>query len=93
MESVITSEFVLFGSVPSMSELGSIEVPSRNDSRRLLRGGESRALESLEQRLRAEESAFRVGLFQPNQARPDLMTNPPLAVSPYIAFGALSVRL
>lgn len=55
-------------------------------------GGETNALKHFEIRLRAEETAFRSGFYQPNQARPDLL-GPPLSLSAAISVGAMSVRL
>jgi cryptochrome len=54
-------------------------------------GGESRALELLQGRLRLEENAFKGGFLMPNQYRPDLL-GPPLTLSPHLRFGCLSVR-
>ncbi|ELU12703.1 hypothetical protein CAPTEDRAFT_226189 [Capitella teleta] len=54
-------------------------------------GGESRALDLLQGRLKLEENAFKGGFLQPNQYRPDLI-GPPLTLSPHLRFGCLSVR-
>jgi len=59
--------------------------------KRVLKGGETLALKNLALRLEVETAAFKAGLFQPNQARPNLL-GPPLSLSCAINIGALSIR-
>lgn len=59
--------------------------------KRIIRGGETTALKNLAARLEIERAAFEVGLFQPNQARPNLL-GPPMSLSAAINVGALSIR-
>lgn len=72
-------------------DVGVPENLEAHQKRRIV-GGESNALKHLAIRLRAEETAFRNGFYQPNQARPDLL-GPPLSLSAAISIGAISVRL
>lgn len=84
--------FQLFPEVPKLSDLvKTLEFPESHQKRVLL-GGETQALKHFEERLHAEEAAFKANLFQPNQARPNIL-GPPLTLSAAISFGALSVRL
>ncbi|XP_035216341.1 cryptochrome-1-like isoform X2 [Stegodyphus dumicola] len=54
-------------------------------------GGEIRALEHLEERLKIEKIAFSSGYFMPNQINPDLL-GPPMSMSAALSNGCLSVR-
>ena len=87
--------YQLFTEVPKFSDLvlplKIIEFQESNNKRVLL-GGETQALKYLEKRLQAEERAFLAGLYQPNQARPDIL-GLPLSLSASLSFGALSIRL
>ena len=78
--------------MPSLSDIGlTYDIPA-NLRKRVLVGGESNALKYLEDRLKAEESAFQSMLYQPNQARPDIL-GPPQTLSAAISYGAISIRL
>ena len=54
-------------------------------------GGEKRALEDLHDRLLVECSAFRTHSYRPNGRDPDILC-PKKSLSPYLRFGALSIR-
>ena len=56
------------------------------------KGGESRGLELLQTRVQSEQEAFMRGIALPNQYKPDLL-GAPLSLSPYLRFGAVSIRL
>ncbi|KAI9563084.1 CRY-D [Daphnia sinensis] len=86
-----TNKFTLFDGVPTLGAVGVPENPVGCRNRKIV-GGETNALKHFAIRLRAEESAFRSGFYQPNQARPDLL-GPPLSLSAAISLGAMSVRL
>jgi cryptochrome len=89
---IYSCDFIqLFGGVPTLSEVGIPENPVDLRGRRII-GGETNALKHFAIRLQAEETAFRGGFYQPNQARPDLL-GPPLSLSAAISVGAISVRL
>ena len=62
-----------------------------NLRKRYLVGGETKALEYLSARLKVEESAFKAGLYQPNQARPNILV-PTKSLSAAISFGTVSIR-
>ncbi|XP_038072863.1 cryptochrome-1-like isoform X1 [Patiria miniata] len=62
-----------------------------DQERQLWIGGETRALELFEVRVRREAAAFKAGYCLPNQYMPDLL-GPPMSLSPYLRFGCLSVR-
>lgn len=81
----------LFDGVPSLAEVGVPEEPEAHRHRKLF-GGETNALKLLDIRLKAEEKAFRSGLYKPTQARPDLL-GPPLSLSAALSIGSISVRL
>ena len=85
------STLQLFSGVPTLSVVGIPENPVDRRGRRIF-GGETNALKDFAIRLQAEETAFRSGFYQPNQARPNLL-GPPLTLSAAISFGAISVRL
>lgn len=77
--------------MPTLKDIGVPENPVGHQKRKII-GGETNALRALESRLRVEETAFRNGFYQPNQARPNLL-GPPMSMSAAISVGALSVRL
>lgn len=83
--------FQLFSSIPRLGEIGALDGAS-GCLKRVIVGGEKRALEDLTRRLHVEESAFKAHLYQPNQARPNLL-GPPMTLSAAISAGALSIRL
>ncbi|XP_046642554.1 cryptochrome-1-like isoform X1 [Daphnia pulicaria] len=91
LEPFESNRFTLFGGVPTLSQIGVPENPVGCRGRRIF-GGETNALKHFAIRLQAEETAFRSGFYQPNQARPDLL-GPPLSLSAAISVGAISVRL
>ena len=86
----------MYEGVPSLKDLrlsfGIDDSTVLGSRKRLLIGGEKEALQLLNRRLQVEKAAFRKGIYRPNQARPDLLSDP-LALSGAISFGALSVRL
>ncbi|XP_046452816.1 cryptochrome-1-like [Daphnia pulex] len=91
LEPFESNRFTLFGGVPTLSQIGVPENPVGCRGRRIF-GGETNALKHFAIRLQAEETAFRSGFYQPNQARPDLL-GPPLSLSAAISVRAISVRL
>ncbi|PIK55338.1 putative cryptochrome-1, partial [Apostichopus japonicus] len=54
-------------------------------------GGETRALDLYEMRLKYEHEGFKSDIVMINQFNPKLL-DPPLSLSPYLRFGALSIR-
>ena len=78
--------------MPNLSDIGlTYDIPAIF-RKRVLVGGENNALKYLEDRLKAEEAAFKSMLYQPNQARPDIL-GPPQTLSAAISYGAISIRL
>lgn len=80
----------MFDGVPSLCDIGLKNTPSVSGKRTLF-GGEQTALKDVGARLELESAAFQENLYQPNQARPNLL-GPPMALSAAIAVGALSIR-
>lgn len=81
----------MFSEIPNLVQIGVKEIPVAHQKRKII-GGETNALKQMILRLKAEEKAFLAGLYQPNQARPDIL-GPSLSLSSAIALGAISVRL
>lgn len=81
----------LVDGIPSLKDVGVPEQPEACRKRRLV-GGETNALQHLAIRLKAEESAFHAGFYQPTQARPDIL-GAPLSLSSSLSLGSVSVRL
>lgn len=54
-------------------------------------GGETKALEQLNDRLDYERDAFVSGFYLPNQVNPDLLS-PPSSLSAALRYGCLSIR-
>ncbi|KAK3090268.1 hypothetical protein FSP39_010528 [Pinctada imbricata] len=78
--------------VPTLEKLGiEPEFPEQNSRINKWKGGETKALELMEVRMKSEEKAFIAGYVMPNQYQPDL-TGPPLSMSAHLRFGCLSVR-
>ncbi|KAK7109435.1 cryptochrome-1-like [Littorina saxatilis] len=78
--------------VPTCEELG--VYPESEQQKNPLsgyKGGESRALELLAERIGKEQQAFKQGRYMPNQSNPDL-TGLPMSLSPHLRFGTVSVR-
>jgi len=90
LDPIETAEFVCFETIPTSSQVDVPDLPVALQKRRIF-GGETIALKHFEVRLEAEKSAFIASLYQPNQARPDLL-GPPLSLSAALAMGVISVR-
>jgi len=82
--------FTFYEGIPPLLDLDVEPLPEKMH-KRIIRGGETTALKNLAARLEIERAAFEVGLFQPNQARPNLL-GPPMSLSAAINVGALSIR-
>lgn len=67
------------------------EVPRALPSAYRWRGGETRALEQLNERLDHERDSFVSGFYLPNRANPDLL-GPPTSLSAALRYGCLSIR-
>lgn len=87
---VNSQQFMFYEDIPSLSDLGVEPIPEISQ-KRIIKGGETVALKMLALRLEVEKAAFRAGLFQPNQARPNLL-GPLMSMSCAINVGALSIR-
>lgn len=67
------------------------EVPEISGSTYRWHGGETRALEQLNNRLDYERDAFVNGFYLPNQVNPDLLS-PPSSLSAALRYGCLSIK-
>ncbi|XP_071792205.1 cryptochrome-1-like isoform X1 [Asterias amurensis] len=76
--------------LPPFEDFG-VKMEHVEQERQLWIGGETRALELFEVRIRKEAAAFKAGYCLPNQYMPELL-GPPMSLSPYLRFGCLSVR-
>nr|XP_042908256.1 cryptochrome-1 [Parasteatoda tepidariorum] len=88
---MLSNEEVLDSKIPSSPEdLGAtMECPEQTN--RIWRGGERKALELLNNRLQIEKDAAESGILMPNQAQPDLLS-PSMSLSAPLSMGCLSVR-
>lgn len=67
------------------------EVPEIANSNNRWYGGETKALEKLNDRLDFETEAFVNGFYLPNQINPDLL-DPSYSLSAALRYGCLSIR-
>ncbi|XP_064609648.1 cryptochrome-1-like [Liolophura sinensis] len=78
--------------VPSLADMGvKPECKEQDDRINKWMGGETKALELLESRLKLEAEAFEKNIFLPNQHQVDLIGSP-MSLSAYLRFGCVSVR-
>ncbi|XP_075231989.1 circadian regulator cryptochrome isoform X2 [Lycorma delicatula] len=86
----LSEEFCIYETIPKPEHFG---LHPKIAGERMVRwvGGETMALNNLNNRIKVEENAFRQGFYLPNQANPDLV-GPPTSQSAALRFGCLSVR-
>ena len=84
------SDMYLMNTFPSCEDLNVHKIPGRT-YHRVYHGGESFALEHLDERLAHEFKAFQKNSLLPNRRDPELLC-PPKSLSPDLRFGSLSIR-
>lgn len=76
-------------SLQPLEHYASPDIPEQEQ--KIWYGGETKALELFQVRLRSELEAFKSDIVMVNQYNPKLL-EPPLSLSAYLRFGALSIR-
>jgi len=87
-ETPLASNIEVYPNIPTAEMLGFKTPPGAN---KIFKGGETRALEYFNLRLKRERASFENGGFLPNRRDPDILY-PTKSLSPDLKFGCISVR-
>jgi len=85
----LQAQLKVFPKVPTAEMLGFNKPENGN---KVYKGGETRALEYFNNRMRRERASFEEGTFLPNRRNPDIYF-PTKSLSPDLKFGCISVRM